>query len=113
MNKSLNSKNTNSKWFWYFLLFGATLFLFLHIFFVTEIGRLGKSKILLMQKLNARENLLEDSKANLQKYLSEERIVKFAKDSLGLVKPESSIDVIKVSKKQVIQINKIVNKKYE
>lgn len=91
----------------------ALVFVFSHLFLNAEIKGLSKSIIEKGQELDQKNNKLDEVTVELQRFSSEERIVRIAKDSLGLVRSLKPVDVITISEKQVFQINRLVNKKYE
>jgi hypothetical protein len=80
---------------------------------VTEIKRMNKEKIVKKELLNEKMNRLEAKIVDVQKLTSEERIVKFAQDSLGLIRPTENLDSIIISKDQADQIEKMLKEKYD
>lgn len=63
--------------------------------------------------LNERLNRIEAKLVEIQKLTAEERIVKMAQDSLGLIRPEENLEIISVSKDQIVQMEKLLKVKYE
>mgnify|MGYP001580923599 FL=1 len=63
--------------------------------------------------LNERLNRIEAKLVEIQKLTAEERIVKMAQDSLGLIRPEENLEIIPVSKDQIVQMEKLLKVKYE
>ena len=61
--------------------------------------------------LNERLNRIEAKLVEIQKLTAEERIVKMAQDSLGLIRPEENLE-IPVSKDQIAN-GKLLKVKYE
>lgn len=79
----------------------------------SEIKRLTREKIMKHDMFNGRLNRIEAKLVEIQKLTSEERIVKMAQDSLGLFRPEENLEIIPVSKDQILQIEKVLKTKYE
>ena len=95
------------------LIVTAAVILFIYVASVTEIKRMNKEKIIKKDLLNEKMNRLEAKIVDVQKLTSEERIVKFAQDSLGLIRPTENPDSIIISKDQADQIEKILKEKYD
>ena len=74
---------------------------------------MNKEKITKQESLNERINRVEMKLVEIQKLMSEDRIVGFAKDSLDLVRPIDNLEEITVSKENINQILKAVNGKYD
>jgi len=91
----------------------VSLAMFTYVVTLTEIKRINKEKIYKQQVLNERRNRIEAKAVEIQKLTSEDRIVKFAQDSLGMIRPGGNLDAIQVSKEQIKQIEKLVNDKYD
>jgi cell division protein FtsL len=91
----------------------AALMLFAYVASITEIKRMKKEKITKQELLNERRNRLDDKSVDIQKLTAEDRIVKFAQDSLGLVRPVENLETIFISKEQIKQIEKLLNEKYD
>ncbi len=87
--------------------------LFLYVAVITEIKNMNKDKINKIEKLNEKMNQIELSNVEVQRLTSEERIVKLAQDTLGLIRPKENLEVLHVSKEQIKQIEKLVNEKYD
>ncbi len=79
----------------------------------SEIKRITREKIMKHDMLNGRLNRIESKLVEIQKLTAEDRIVKMAKDSLGLIRPEENLEIITISKNQTVQIEKLLKKKYE
>lgn len=95
------------------IVVAVALLLFTYVVTLTEIKRINKEKIYKQQVLNERKNRIEAKVVEIQKLTSEDRIVKFAQDSLGMVRPNDNLDAIQVSKEQIKQIEKLVSDKYD
>ena len=83
------------------------------MFFISEIKRLNREKVLKQEILTEKINKLEMYSVEVQKLTSESRIVKFAEDSLSLVRPNKNIEKIEVTKNQILQIEKLLKEKYD
>lgn len=108
MNKSNFVKNL----IFFFVL--ISLWIFPHLFLNSEIDLLKNQEQNLqssLKVLNDRiERLIERDLKSLQ---SEERIVKIAQDSLGLVRSFQPFDEVIIDGNRVKQIEKIVNEEYD
>ena len=87
--------------------------LFIYVAVITEIKNMNRDKINKMEKLNDQKNRIEMEMVEIQKLTAEDRIVKFAQDSLGMIRPKENLDSLIVSKDQINQIEKLVNEKYD
>lgn len=99
--------------YYFIIAVTAVGFVFSYLFLTAEIKGLSKSIVEKSQVLDQKNNQLDEVMVEYQRYSSEERVVNIAKDSLGLVRSLKPVDVITVSEKQVIQINRLVNKRYD
>jgi len=90
----------------------ATL-LFLYVAVITEIKNMNKDKINRIEKLNEKINQVEIKNVEVQRLSAEERIVRIAQDSLGLIRPKEVLEVLQISKEQIEQTEKLVNAKYD
>lgn len=108
MNKSNFVKNL------IFLFALICLWIFPHLFLNSEIDLLKNQEQnlqLSLKSLNDKiERLMERDLKSLQ---SEERIVRIARDSLGLVRTLQPFDEIIIDGNRVKQIEKIVNEEYD
>jgi hypothetical protein len=95
------------------LIIIAAVILFVYVASVTEIKSMNKEKIIKLELLNEKMNRLETKLVDVQKLTSEERIVKFAQDTLGLIRPTENLDSIIISKDQADQIEKMLKEKYD
>ncbi len=87
--------------------------LFLYVAVITEIKNMNKVRLNKIEKLNEEQNRIEAKMVEIQKLTAEDRIVKIAQDSLGLIRPKENLETIRVSKDQIQQIEKLVNEKYD
>lgn len=70
---------------------------------IDEAGKVIKSK----------KDKIESLLVEVQKLSSEDRIVKIAQDSLGLIRSSEDFDKIAIEEYQLKQIEKIINSKYD
>lgn len=98
-----------------FIVIVATVALILLSYVVvrSEIKRIARDKITKQEMLNERLNRIETMMVEIQKLTAEDRIVKIAVDSLGLIRPVENLELISVSKDQIKQIEKLLNEKYD
>ncbi len=108
----MNVKGTKLSRFIYVVVVFA-FFLFSYVVMLSEIKRINRDKISRQEALNERINRVESQMVEIQKLTSENRIVKFAHDSLGLIRPNENLETITVSKEQLNQIQKLINEKYD
>jgi hypothetical protein len=90
-----------------------SLIMFAHVLLITEIKRINSEKIKKLEILNGKLNVEKAKYVGVQMLTSEERIVKFAQDSLALIRPKENLEIITVPKDQINQIEKLVNEKYD
>ncbi len=105
-------KNLGLKKIITFILF-VSVVLFIYVMVLSEIKNLNLEKLKKTELLAERKNKIELTKVEKQKLMTEERIVKIAADSLGLIKAAEQFETINVSKNQIKGIQNIVNEKYE
>lgn len=79
----------------------------------SEIKRITREKIMKHDMLNGKLNRIEARLVEIQKLTAEERIVRIALDSLGLKRPSENLEVISISKDQIVQMEKFLKAKYE
>lgn len=91
----------------------VSLVLLSYVVVRSEIKRITREKIMKHDLLNERLNRIETKLVEIQKLTAEERIVKMAQDSLGLIRPEENLEIISVSKDQIVQMEKLLKVKYE
>jgi hypothetical protein len=87
--------------------------IFIYLFSVSEIKAMNKTKNILVGKLTDRTNRLETSMVEVQRLSSENRIVKIAREELGLIRSTKQYEIIYIDSDQINQVNRIVNSKYE
>ena len=95
------------------IVIAAALILFSYVVLLSEIKRMNRDKITKQEVLNERINRVEMKMVDVQKLMSEDRIVKFAQDSLRFMRPVDNLETITISKEQVNQILKTINEKYD
>lgn len=95
------------------IVLSAAAILFAYVATLTEIKNLNKEHLNKKEILNERHNRIESKMVEIQKLTAEDRIVKIASDSLNMIRPKDNLESIKVSKDQINQIEKLVNKKYD
>jgi hypothetical protein len=91
----------------------VSIVMFIHVILITEIKRINSNKITKREILNGKLNLEKAKFVDVQMLTSEERIVKFAQDSLSMIRPTENLEIIAVPKDQIQQIEKLVNEKYD
>jgi phosphopantetheine adenylyltransferase len=96
-----------------FVVVVFAFFLFGYVVLLSEIKRMNREKISKQEALNERINRVEVKMVDIQKLTSENRIVKLAQDSLGLVRQDENLDSIIISKELINQIQKMINEKYD
>jgi len=87
--------------------------IFIYLFSVNEIKAMNKEKNSITEKLTERINKLETRIVEVQRLSSENRIVKIAKEKLGLIRSTKQYEIIYIDSDQINQVNRIVNSKYE
>jgi len=90
-----------------------SLIMFAHVILITEIKRINSEKITKREILNGKLNLVKAKFVDVQMLTSEEKIVKYAQDSLSMIRPTENLENIIVPKDQIKQIEKLVNEKYD
>lgn len=91
----------------------VALILLSYVVVRSEIKRITRDRITKQEMLNERLNRIETMMVEIQKLTAEDRIVKIAADSLGLIRPVENLELISVSKDQIKQIEKLLNEKYD
>src|ERR1035437_3252715 len=86
-----------------------SLIMFAHVLLITEIKRINSEKIKKLEILNGKLNVEKAKFVDVQMLTSEEKIVKFAQDSLALIRSKENLEIITVHKDQINQIEKLVN----
>ncbi len=95
------------------LLVIITGFLFAHLFLASKIKILNKQFEELNAELAKEQDVMDAEIVALQKLSSEERIVKIAREKLGLVRSTTMFKKIFVSESKIQRLKKIVDAKYE
>ena len=108
----MKRKNSFSKHL--IIIAGLTaFFLFSYIYILEEVKANSRMKIRKEEELIGKKDKLEAKLVEVQQLSSEERIVKIAEESLGLIRSLKPFEIISINENQVKQIKKIVDKKYE
>ena len=95
------------------IITAVAILLFTYVATVTEIKRMNRLKISKQDSLNVKLNLAEGKMVEIQKWTAEDRIVVYAQDSIGLIRPSDNLETISVSKDQIKQVEKLLNQKYD
>lgn len=95
------------------IITAVAILLFTYVATVTEIKRMNRLKINKQDSLNVKLNLVEVKMVEIQKWTAEDRIVVFAQDSIGLIRPSDNLETISMSKDQIKQVEKLLNQKYD
>jgi len=91
----------------------VAILLFTYVATVTEIKRMNRLKISKQDSLNVKLNLVEGKMVEIQKWTAEDRIVVYAQDSMGLIRPSDNLETISISKDQIKQVEKLLSQKYD
>ncbi len=84
-----------------------------HLFLTSKIKVLNKQAEILNAELARKQDVLDAKIVLQQKLSSEERIVKIAREKLGLVRSSKMFEKIWVNENRIKRLEKIVNSKYE
>lgn len=95
------------------IISAIAILLFTYVTTVTEIKRMNRLKISKQDSLNEKLNLVEGKMVDIQKWTAEDRIVVYAQDSIGLIRPSDNLETISVSKDQIKQVEKLLSQKYD
>lgn len=95
------------------IVVSIAVILLTYVVTMTEIKRFNRERVSKLDILNERKSRIEAKVVEIQKLTSEDRIVKFAADSLKMLRPSDNLDQLNISKEQVNQIEKLVNEKYD
>lgn len=87
--------------------------IFLYVATLNEIKNMNKERLNKSEILVEKLNRIEALNVEIQKLTAEDRIVKFAIDSLKMNRPKEILESIIVSKDQINQIEKILKEKYD
>jgi len=95
------------------IISAVAILLFTYVATVTEIKRMNRLKISKQDSLNVKLNLAEGKMVEIQKWTAEDRIVVYAQDSIGLIRPSDNLETISASKDQIKQVEKLLSQKYD
>ncbi len=95
------------------IITAVSILLFTYVGAVTEIKRMNRLKISKQDSLNVKLNLVEGKMVEIQKWSAEDRIVVYAQDSIGLIRPSDNLETISVSIDQIKQVEKLLSQKYD
>ncbi len=104
----MSEKHTSIKIIFPFILIIAAALVSI-VILRKEIKIIEKQIIDERKTLNAKNEIIEELDVEIQKLVAEERIVGYAEKNLGLVRPDAEMKTIIIDKKQIEQIEKIVN----
>lgn len=91
----------------------AAVMLLAYVILLQEIKEMNKEKVEHQDLLHEKNNKIREKFVEIQKLSSEERITAIAADKLNMVRVENSNDVLHVSETQILQIERIISRKYE
>ena len=111
-SKKAKSKDSIASLISYVLLPTLAL-IFGFLFLQAEIKFLNKDIFEKEKIVENLQNQLEEKLVDVQKLSAEDKIIEYAKLKLGMVRINSSIENIFVSKLRIDQIQRIVDSKYE
>lgn len=95
------------------VIIAAAVALFIYVASLTEIKNMNRERLNKNESLAEKKNRIQSLFVEIQKLSAEDRIVKFAIDSLGMQRPFENLESIIVSKEQINQVEKITNGKYD
>jgi cell division protein FtsL len=104
----MSEKNTSIKIIFPFVVIIAAALVSI-VILRKEIKVIEKQIIDERKTLTAKNEILEELDVEIQKLAAEERIVSYAEKNLGLVRSQTEMKTIYIDKKQIEQIEKIVN----
>ena len=87
--------------------------LFIHVVVVEESKQINRELARNKEILKAKKSLFESKFVEYQKYSSEERIVKYASEKLGLVRNKKTTRRLSVDKSELKKLTKIISEKYD
>lgn len=87
--------------------------LFVYVFTKAEIRKMLRQKYYLGEKINELNNTLEIKIVEVQKLISEDRIVPLAEGRLNLAKNRNDAEYIKINIDKLLQIKELIRLKYE
>jgi hypothetical protein len=91
----------------------VTLVIFIYVAVLNEIKAKYGDRLKKIELLSEKQNRMEAAFVEIQKLTAEDRIVKFAIDSLKMIRPKENLETISISSEQINQLEKILNRKYE
>lgn len=109
----MSKSNDNISKFFLKLLLIIASFVMLYVFVLTENKQLNKMIINEMDNIAQNQNIINNLMVEYQNYSSEERIVDYARTNLGMVRNNEYIFNVKINKEQLIELNKLIDKRYE
>lgn len=112
VNKKTKNKGSFTILFFYFILPSVAI-VFLYLILQTEIKFLYKEIDQKEKELEILQSKLEIELVEVQKLSAEGRIIEIAKDRLGMVRINNSVENIYLSDLKINQIKRIVDSKYE
>ena len=112
VNKKAKNRVSISTVLFYFIL-PTVAVVFIYLILQTEIKFLYKEIDQKEKELEILQSRLETELVEVQKLTAENRIVGIAKDRLGMVRINNSVENIYLSKLKINQIKRIVDSKYE
>lgn len=95
------------------IVIAAAAIVFTYVAILTEIKNMNKERLNKIESLNEKQNRTQALMVEVQKLSAEDRIVKFATESLKMKRPVDNLESISVSKEQIQQIEKILKEKYD
>ncbi len=91
----------------------AAVMLLAYVILLQEVKEMNKEKVERQDLLHEKNNKIREKFVEIQKLSSEERIVEIAENKLKMVRAENNNDVLHVSETQILQIERIIDRKYE
>lgn len=87
--------------------------LFVYVFSKAEIRKMLRQKDYLGEKMNELNNTVEMKIVEVQKLISEDRIVPLAEERLNLARNRNDAENIKINNAKLLQIKELIRLKYE
>ncbi len=91
----------------------VALMLLGYVILLQEVKELNKEKVEKQDQLHEKNNKIREKFVEIQKLTSEDRIVALAAEKLNMVRAEDNNDILQISENQILQIERIINRKYE
>ena len=95
------------------IVIAVATIVFIYVAVLTEIKNMNKERLNKIESLNEKQNRTQALMVEIQKLSAEDRVVKFAIETLKMERPVDNLESISVSKEQIQQIEKILNNKYD